>query len=105
MKLRLKIDGRLVAHCPVDIGSDLGHLYVFHEYGYWSLLTVVARDDGGGRIGPEGGTAWVTVECYTSLAGLASAVHRHSGPDAWLALLDVGDHEFERLSSRTRRPD
>lgn len=84
MHLKVTIDGQLVGQTETDAA---GHLYVFHEYGRWSLVAVATSAEAR-RVDADGGTGRVTVEQLDTLAELATAVDDHGGPGTWTGLLD-----------------
>jgi hypothetical protein len=84
--MNLTIDGRLVV--TADRGSR--QLYVFHEYGSWSVLAVATSSDPE-RTAFADGTASVVLEQVTSLAEVATAIDRHGGPGTWRQLIDEHD--------------
>ena len=70
MHMHVAIDGCLVAH-TTQPGSEI---FVFHEYGQWTLLTVTTA-----RSLDE--TAWMTLQCVASLDDLGPLLDQAWGPE------------------------
>lgn len=65
-------------------------LFVFHEYGHWSVLTVATVE--ACRFGAQGGTASVTLEHPDSVAELVGLVGERWGPGTWQDVLASAAH-------------